>query len=417
MCFATLARPGEPGRHRQAEGVPPHHVRRLPARLRGPGASASARAASSPGGTRQAAPWAISAIAVPSVVIKGAPQASASRAGRPKPSSMAGYATTVLRRSSAGTAASGRYPVRMIRSPWRAAASARSMAARPQPICPPSTRTASRCVSATRSKAATREATPLRGSSVPTKETSGRSWGTPLASRIGRIGPRRRFDRREALVVHSMGRHDDRRPHLATGPQPRRGDLAHADEGPRLQGGTADRPPKEQRLGSDMPLRVVEEGAVVDRHDAGHGRPFGHRVVRRVVDHDAERPEEAGEAGLLEEQSARPRHGHRPHHVCRAGRQRAPSVPRPPGATPWSGRRRARAQPARQLHGVVARSRRTVRGRPRRRATVPAAALLTRVTSTARCADGRRCARSASGRGPPPSPPGRPAPRHRSTRW
>ncbi len=73
--------------------------------------SAPKRAPSAPsscGGTRSAASPTISSIAEPRVDTSGAPHASASSAGRPKPSSNEGYTTAVARRNNATSASSGR---------------------------------------------------------------------------------------------------------------------------------------------------------------------------------------------------------------------------------------------------------------------------------------------------------------------
>ena len=54
-----------------------------------------------------------------------------------------------------------------------------------------------------------------------------------------------------------------------------------------------------------MPLRVIEEDAVVDGDRTGHPGPFGHGVVRCVMQLDAERSDEAGQPDLLEDESDR----------------------------------------------------------------------------------------------------------------
>jgi hypothetical protein len=52
-----------------------------------------------------------------------------------------------------------------------------------------------------------------------------------------------------------------------------------------------------------MPFRVIEEDAVVDGDHTGHPGPFGHGVVRCVMQFDAERSDEAGQSDLLEGES------------------------------------------------------------------------------------------------------------------
>ena len=252
-------------------------------------------------------------------------------------------------------------------------------AARPQPTCPPSTRTASGCVCATRSKAATREATPLRGSRVPTKATSGRSSGTPLAARMAASAPGDRFDRREALVVHPVGSHDDRRPDLATGPQPGRGDLAHADEGPRPQGGARGSP---SERAAPWIGRATPGGR--RRCSRGSSRHRARATVRASCSGarggPATRASRGGGGTAACSKSSRPGRdtGTAPT-TSAAPAANPPSVPRPRGATPWSGRcRRARRSPRGHLHGVVARP--------------PGA-----------CGDGRDVERQASGRAAHPS--------------
>src|SRR5207244_3291145 len=61
---------------------------------------------------------------------------------------------------------------------------------------------------------------------------------------------------------------------------------------------------EKHHLGPFVPLRVVEEGHVVDRHDLGGNlRPHRHRVVRAVVDVDAQVLEDAGQLHLLPDQA------------------------------------------------------------------------------------------------------------------
>ena len=77
------------------------------------------------------------------------------------------------------------------------------------------------------------------------------------------------------------------------------------DEHGGVTGRPTDGPAKEHRLGAEMPLRVIEEDAVMDGDRAGHPGPFGHGVVRCVMQLDAERSDEAGQPDLLEDESDR----------------------------------------------------------------------------------------------------------------
>jgi hypothetical protein len=70
---------------------------------------------------------------------------------------------------------------------------------------------------------------------------------------------------------------------------------------------------------------MIEEGAVVNGDDAGHGSSCGHGVVRPVVDLHAERIEQAGKANLFEGQAGRTRSGNGTHDVRHAGSKRVPA--------------------------------------------------------------------------------------------
>ena len=372
-CHA--GRPGVTGGHRQTERPPPARPRAPPSPARGRSPRASASAASSPGRTRCGRPLrhfghrrALGGDqrgAARQRLEGRQAETLLERPGRPPPWPGAAARAPPRRAGS---------PTRTIRSPCRAPARARSVSASPQPICPHRTSTASRWASATRSKAATSDATPLRGSSVPTKATSGRSSGTPLACEQGAIGARRRLDRREAGVVDPVGRHHDRCPHVAAGPQPRRRDLAHTDESARMQAGLANGPAEEQRLRPDVPLGVVEERAVVNGHDArarAHVRAWC-SAGPWCTSHP-ERAEEPREACLLEDEATGPRGGDGAHRPGPRRPDRPPPLLVAAARAPWSarcpGERRGRAPTqwcsAPPLRGAA--------GRPRRPASAPTA--------------------------------------------
>ena len=102
-----------------------------------------------------------------------------------------------------------------------------------------------------------------------------------------------------------------------------------------------------------MPLGMVEERAVVDRHGTGHRRPGRHRVVGPVVDLHPDGAQHGTQPDLLEDQPARPRDRDRAAHrgaagqpaparlVAAARHEREPDVVAP-------------GEAARQRHGVVA---------------------------------------------------------------
>ena len=170
----------------------------------------------------------------------------------------------------------------------------------------------------------------------------------------GAISPLRRLLGREPRVVHPVRRHHDRGPHRHPVVQPLGGDLAHADQHARGPCGPPDGPAEEGRLRPDMPLGVIEEGAVVDRDSAGHRGPCGHRVMRAVVEADPERPQQRREPDLLVDQPARARFGnHRPDGGRLASQVGPPPLIAPPGQQRQRDVR-PRGEPPTKRHGVVA---------------------------------------------------------------
>ena len=143
--------------------------------------------------------------------------------------------------------------------------------------------------------------------------------------------------------------------------------LADADERPGTECSAADRRAEERRLGTQVPFGMVEEGAVVDRHRAGHRRPRRHGVVRPVMDLHVERTQERGKAELFEGEPAGPRGRDG------AARRRAPAASSlqrsssPRRATSVNQRRHAHASPGRGPW-CSSRRHRAGPGPPRRRA-------------------------------------------------
>ncbi len=81
-------------------------------------------------------------------------------------------------------------PARTIRSPWRAPRQGLlGLGQSPTRLSAEDQERRRRAHRRHRSKAAISDATPLRGSSVPTKATSGRSGGTPFSARSARSAP------------------------------------------------------------------------------------------------------------------------------------------------------------------------------------------------------------------------------------
>ena len=147
----------------------------------------------------------------------------------------------------------------------------------------------------------------MRGSSVPTIGDQQPVDRHAQRGEQSTVGALRRLQRGEPLVVDTMRRHDDRRPHIAPGPQPVLGHLADADQHGGLPCGAADGATEEGCLGAHVPFGVVEERAVVDRHRTRHRRSRRHGVVRSVVDLDLHGAQHGTETDLFEDEPARPR--------------------------------------------------------------------------------------------------------------
>ena len=117
----------------------------------------------------------------------------------------------------------------------------------------------------------------------------------------------------EPFVVDAVVHDDDLTLRLGDGAEAIGGVVAHAHEQLRRARRGADHAPEVRDLRPLVPLGMVEEREVVDRHDARHRGPQGHRVVRTVPNVGADARGE--------------RRARACSHASRAGRRS--------GATPW----------------------------------------------------------------------------------
>ena len=116
---------------------------------------------------------------------------------------------------------------------------------------------------------------------------------------LGPVRPGGGLGRPEPGVVDAVGGHHHRPRRGTDLGQPPGGRRAHADHRRGPAGGHPDGPAEEDHLGPLVPLGVVEEGAVVDRHHHRHPSPLGHRVVGAVVDRRPAAAHQTAEARLL----------------------------------------------------------------------------------------------------------------------
>ena len=111
--------------------------------------------------------------------------------------------------------------------------------------------------------------------------------------------------RAEAIVVDAVMGHRYRGAdidHLLQAPA--RG-VAHADDGRRPGGGYPGGPAEQRDLRPFVPLRMVEEGAVVDGDDLRQPGQLRHGVVRPVVNVEVMLPQEARQSDLLPGEAGR----------------------------------------------------------------------------------------------------------------
>ena len=148
------------------------------------------------------------------------------------------------------------------------------------------------------------------------------------------VGTGARLVGHETSMVHAMGHHDHGTSWRKDVPEPSRGDLAHADDGRGVPRRVAHGGAEPSHLARFVPLGVIEEGQVVNRHHAGDLGPPGHGVVGTVVHLDRWRVQacdDRGETGLLVQQARQAAGGSDRYDPLPRRRERPPGAVVTPG--------------------------------------------------------------------------------------
>ncbi len=111
-------------------------------------------------------------------------------------------------------------------------------------------------------------------------------------------------------MIDAVGDDDDVLVPPGDGCETAGGVRAHAHAACGARRGGRDHPPEEQHLRALVPLRMVEEGQVVERRDRRDREPMRERVVRSVPDVGAEALGESWCRGLLPEEARRAQRRH-----------------------------------------------------------------------------------------------------------